>query len=186
MRICLCEAEKLLLTYCSKFCCMCSVCRQSTICLNTPLTTLSGWTRLVQWGGTRMTSCRPPEHSGPLRSSVWNQKLWVFSIRHIVLNIRSSSHHTFLWNCILIRLSYLDFSTWELLKPLPRKKRRGGTQATASAKVVSWAVHSHFQRQRLYHDAKWSFLPLGIWPEALPWCQMIISPFGYLAIAYQT
>ena len=72
MRTCLCEAEKLLLTYCSKLCCMCSVCRWSRICLNISLTTsLSGWTRLVQSGGTRMTtSCRFPVYLGPLWLSV--------------------------------------------------------------------------------------------------------------------
>ena len=72
-------------------------------------------------------------------------------------SIRSSSHHTFSWNCTLIRLSYSDFSIWKILKPLPRKKRSGGTWATPSAKRVSWAGHSHFSM-----------------PEGLPWCTSTI------------
>lgn len=163
MRTCLCEAEKRVLTYCSKLCWTCSVCRRPTICLNTTLTTSSGWTRLVQSGGTEndvlqasralwtlavvYVLCTPAIKSFGFSASGLNRHF------HMVLSIRSSSHHTFSWNCTITHLSYLYFSIWEIVKPLLRKKRSGGTQATPSAKMVSWAVHA-----RVYHDVFSPFL----------------------------
>ena len=138
--------------------------------------TSNGWTRLVQPGGTFISSVLFLCKSCLTSSVCWARwtsatkilpdKLALGGFMNIFPHSPStqtfmtfSSHHALGWNITFTLLSQLLFSLGEILFPCPRKMIVGLTRQTPSAKMVSCIVHWRLSKPDEAFEHQTSFVP---------------------------